>query len=191
MRKLFFRFIIEPSGSLDENTGKYEKLLGVLKKRSLIDKSDEKTCSNDHALHHHSITKSGNALSLDNDGSLSIQSRLDMLNCTGSPSRECTTPRVSCYDYIRQAGQANGPLPIQVITDISSNSESKQSVCTPPREPSSDDIAGQTRKTYNAKKYEKSKYDWEKNEYAIYKKQNTRNMIQFMILINLWFQSLN
>ncbi|CAG2230774.1 unnamed protein product [Mytilus edulis] len=160
---------MEPSGSLDENTGKYEKLLGVLKKRSLIDKSDEKTCSNDHALHHHSITKSGNALSLDNDGSLSIQSRLDMHKCTGSPSRECSPPRVSCYDNIRQAGQANGALPIQVITDMSSNSDSKQSVCTPPREPSSDDIAGQTPKTYHEKKYEKSKYDWKKNEYAIYK----------------------
>ncbi|CAC5392233.1 unnamed protein product [Mytilus coruscus] len=163
------RFIMEPAGVLDEKTEECGNILEVLKKRSQINEADVKKWSNDHAMHHQSTKQYGNALSLDNEGSLSIQSSLDMLNCTGSPPWECTPPRVPCYGNIRQAGQANGALPIQVITDMSPNSDSEQSVCTPSRVPSSNNVAGQTPKKYNEKKYEKSKYDGKKNEYAIYK----------------------
>ncbi|CAC5392239.1 unnamed protein product [Mytilus coruscus] len=150
---------MEPAGILDEKPEECENMSELLKKRSQINEADEKKWSNDHAMHHESTKQYGNALSLDNEGSLSIQSSLDMLNCTGSPPWECTPPRVPCYGNIRQAGQANGALPIQVITDMSPNSDSEQSVCTPPRVPSSDDVAGQTPKNYNEKKYEETKYN--------------------------------
>ncbi|VDI59075.1 Hypothetical predicted protein [Mytilus galloprovincialis] len=151
---------MEPSGSLDEKTGKCEKILGVLKKRSLIKKSNEKKCSYDHALYHQSTTQ------YDNEGSLSIQSSLDMLNCTGCPPWECIPSRIPCqYGNICQAGQANDALPIQVITDMSRNTDSGKSVCTPPRVPSSDDVARQIPNTYNEhdeKKYENAKFDEKK-----------------------------
>ncbi|CAC5392235.1 unnamed protein product [Mytilus coruscus] len=150
---------MEQAGILDEKTEECENMLELLKKRSQINQADEKKWSNHHKMHHQSKKQYGNVLSLDNEESLSIQSSLDMLNCTGSPPWECTPPRVPCYGNIRQAGQANGALPIQVITDMSPNSDSEQSVCTPPRVPSSDDVAGQTPKKYNEKKYEETKYD--------------------------------
>ncbi|VDI23956.1 Hypothetical predicted protein [Mytilus galloprovincialis] len=102
---------MEPAGILDEKPEECENMLELLKKRSQINEADEKKWSNYHAMLHESTNQYGNALSLDNEGSLSIQSSME-------------------HGNIRQAGQANGALSIQVITDMSPNSDSEQSVCT-------------------------------------------------------------
>lgn len=44
-----------------------------LKKRSQINETDEKKWSNDHPMHHNNTKQYGNALSLDNEGSMSNQ----------------------------------------------------------------------------------------------------------------------